>query len=529
MTIGELLAAIAPHEREQAAKLAEALHDSEGHEAPLLVRVFSAVGTWIGAAMVAVIFAAMEIHEVVPLALLLAAGLFGGAVWLSRRPSRSLALTQLIWAMALGAGGLVIGALAELDAEEVTLALTCTLINLGIVLLIWVPSLAVISAVVAVGCATWLAALLELPMYPLWVALPCAAIATAAWVFESRAAARLGRSWAALAYGLPIGVAGPLTLIGIEDSGLVAQGVGATIATLAMLGLIGAVLWQAMREQSEGIEWRAHVLGATAAVAVLAARHVPGLSLALLWLLVAQLRRSPQLQVLASIQLAGFLFFFYYQLDTTLLLKSLWVISTGVVLLLGAFVARPQRRTKHADEPRARSRWLPAIGLVALTSALIVGPVVHKQRVLATGQTVLLELAPVDPRSLMQGDYMQLSYAIADEVAGPNWFGVHEFADIPRHGNLVIRLDALGVGHYVRIDDGSPLADGELRLEYRVREDWGRNLRVGSDAFFFEEGSAALYEDARYGEVVVAEDGEAILVGLRDADRRPLGLRLHAD
>src|SRR5690606_39326084 len=139
---------------------------------------------------------------------------------------------------------------------------------------------------------------------------------------------------------------------------------------------------------------------------------------------------------------------FYYQLDTTLLLKSLWVISTGVVLLLGAFVARPQRPTKHADEPRARSRWLPAIGLVALTSALIVGPVVHKQRVLATGQTVLLELAPVDPRSLMQGDYMQLSYAIADEDAGPNWLGVHEFAVIPRHGNLVIHLDTLGVGHY---------------------------------------------------------------------------------
>ncbi|XOT97907.1 GDYXXLXY domain-containing protein, partial [Alcaligenes pakistanensis] len=29
------------------------------------------------------------------------------------------------------------------------------------------------------------------------------------------------------------------------------------------------------------------------------------------------------------------------------------------------------------------------------------------------GQTVLLELAPVDPRSLMQGDYMSLNFALS--------------------------------------------------------------------------------------------------------------------
>ena len=32
--------------------------------------------------------------------------------------------------------------------------------------------------------------------------------------------------------------------------------------------------------------------------------------------------------------------------------------------------------------------------------------------VLATGKPVVLKIAPVDPRSLMQGDYMVLNYAI---------------------------------------------------------------------------------------------------------------------
>ena len=37
------------------------------------------------------------------------------------------------------------------------------------------------------------------------------------------------------------------------------------------------------------------------------------------------------------------------------------------------------------------------------------------ERILSGGQTVLLELAPVDPRSLMQGDYMALNYALTHQ------------------------------------------------------------------------------------------------------------------
>ncbi|MGL5293385.1 MAG: GDYXXLXY domain-containing protein, partial [Aeromonas sp.] len=33
----------------------------------------------------------------------------------------------------------------------------------------------------------------------------------------------------------------------------------------------------------------------------------------------------------------------------------------------------------------------------------------HHERALSQGEVVLLELAPVDPRSLMQGDYMRLN------------------------------------------------------------------------------------------------------------------------
>jgi uncharacterized membrane-anchored protein len=477
MTLRELLALVAPDKRGDP-RLAEALHDGEGNEAPLLVRLFSAIGTWIGAAMIATIFAALEIYEVVPVAVLLAIGLFVGAILLSRRPARSLVLTQLIWAMALGGHGLLAGVVGELELDEGPIALAWTLLNLAMLFLIRVPSFAIASGVCTVGFAAWLANVLGLPMYPLWVALPAAVIATAAWLAETRFAAPLGRSWVGLAYGLPIGVAGSLSLFALEDT---ATGIGSIIA----------------------------------------------IALALLWLWLAHERKSIGLQTIASIQLAGFLFFFYYQLDTPLLHKSLWVMGSGAALLLGAWLARPHALDAHGKpKPKARPRMVPALMLIVLTLGLVVGPSIQKERVLARGQTVLLPLAPLDPRSLMQGDYMQLRYQLEVELErayGQPFSELHDRRDIPRHGKLVIVVDDEGVGHFVRIDDGTPLAARERLLEYRLREDFGQNLRIGAESFLFEEGRAAIYEGARFGELVVSEDGEAILVGLRDADKQPLG------
>ena len=155
-------------------------------------------------------------------------------------------------------------------------------------------------------------------------------------------------------------------------------------------------------------------------------------------------------------------------------------------------------------------RVLIVIGLV-VSLGLTAVEVTKKERVLASGATVLLELAPVDPRSLIQGDYMRLEYAISRSTGvTPSW---------PRAGALVVAADELGVARFVRLDGGQPLASGEQRLAYRIRR--GR-LKVGTDAFYFQEGTAGRYSAARYGELRVAPDGTALLVGLRDATQQAL-------
>lgn len=151
-------------------------------------------------------------------------------------------------------------------------------------------------------------------------------------------------------------------------------------------------------------------------------------------------------------------------------------------------------------------------GLIVIL-AIVNWQIAGKERVLRDGAPLLLELAPVDPRSLIQGDYMRLDYAIAREIARrEEW---------PRDGQIVVAADVDGVARFVRRHEpGAPLDAREHLLRYRRRA--GR-IRIGTDAWFFQEGQADRYAGARYGELRVDDAGESLLVGLRDAARQPLG------
>ena len=132
---------------------------------------------------------------------------------------------------------------------------------------------------------------------------------------------------------------------------------------------------------------------------------------------------------------------------------------------------------------------------------------IHQRELLITeGRIVLLELGPVDPRSLMQGDYMRLNFAVADQ-AFPG-----RIRDDLADGHIVVALDARGVGSFRRFADSRPLAPGEIALRYRIR---GGRPNFATNAYFFEEGQGRTYANARYGEFRVGADGDMILTGLR--------------
>ncbi len=155
---------------------------------------------------------------------------------------------------------------------------------------------------------------------------------------------------------------------------------------------------------------------------------------------------------------------------------------------------------------RRLSFRLVTLGVLLAMNLLIV----QKESVLRSGTRMYLRLAPRDPRSLMQGDYMVLNYEMTDRFR----------RDGPREdGHLVVKVDADDVAQFVRVHDRTPLAAGERLLRYRVRD----QVRLGAESYFFQEGHADRYSQARYGELRVAPSGESVLVGLRDEAFRALG------
>ena len=146
-----------------------------------------------------------------------------------------------------------------------------------------------------------------------------------------------------------------------------------------------------------------------------------------------------------------------------------------------------------------------AVGAGLLMLGAVNWGIYGRERLLAHGQVVLLELAPLDPRSLMQGDYMALRFKVADQVFGR---GRTRDAKEAQDGRIVVRVGERGVGSFVRRDTGEPLAPGEARLRYRIR---AGNVKFATNAYFFQEGTATTYARARYGEFRVAPDGDMLL------------------
>lgn len=160
-----------------------------------------------------------------------------------------------------------------------------------------------------------------------------------------------------------------------------------------------------------------------------------------------------------------------------------------------------------------RTMWI-WIGLACVLGGAGWG-VWSNERILADGRVVRLELAPVDPRSMMQGDYMALNYALNTALRGGR-----SRAD----GYAVVRLDERKVATLVRVQPELipevPLAENDVLIHYRVRN---RQLQIATNAFFFQEGRGSEFGDARYGEFRVGSNGEPRLTAMLDGKLIRLG------
>lgn len=207
----------------------------------------------------------------------------------------------------------------------------------------------------------------------------------------------------------------------------------------------------------------------------------------------------------------------YYQLSWSLSDKALVLLGAAALLALIAWAAARQQGHlglgSTGNSASSVVTLMPGAAWLALAGLLGLGTVNagiwQKQRLITEGRPIFVALAPVDPRSLLQGDYMRLNYQLGSEALAAARQGMGD-----ERPHLVLKLDARGLGVAQRLHrPGSTLAPDEQLIELSPRHG---GWTLVSDAWFFREGDGARWQAAKFGEFRVRADGQALLVGLAD-------------
>ncbi|PWW08579.1 putative membrane-anchored protein [Paenibacillus cellulosilyticus] len=239
-------------------------------------------------------------------------------------------------------------------------------------------------------------------------------------------------------------------------------------------------------------------------------------TLLLFWLI----RKHREMEALIS---AVFWFIFvgfkYYDLLWSLLHKSITLALLGILLLAVTYwyARRFDAKTAVQTHTVTPSYWKLRPLLLVITVVLQLGFISYQaaasEHALRSGTPVKLEIAPVDPRSMLQGDYVTLSYT----NSRPSSLVETDLRNSNAHKvKVVLKLDANGVYQFSRLySQGESIEPNEVIMNGRW-DGWG-TVQYGIETYFVPEGTGMdVQREARYAYVRVSSTGNAILERLSD-------------
>ncbi|WP_082595426.1 GDYXXLXY domain-containing protein [Paenibacillus sp. Soil750] len=214
----------------------------------------------------------------------------------------------------------------------------------------------------------------------------------------------------------------------------------------------------------------------------------------------------------------AFLVYKYYDLAWKLLHKSISFAIIGI-LIIGITVWIEKKKGLDTDDASllqtgyGSNRWIIAL-LVLLQVAAMSLQIGKSEYLLSHGKLIKLQLQPLDPRSLIQGDYVRLRYTISEPPIYQD--NVEERTS---NGKIAVVLGPSGASTVYEFrreyKDGDQLAPDEVRLNGE-REGY-EGIKYGIENFFIPEGTGRTYEqNAKFAEVKVSANGDAILVRLTE-------------
>ena len=246
--------------------------------------------------------------------------------------------------------------------------------------------------------------------------------------------------------------------------------------------------------------------------------YIIGMSTGVLLVLLGFIRERKALLVIGLFSLIGFISWYYYSLQYTLLTKSLLLIGVGI-LMLGVYAifnylyrTNESKRSFSLSIPSA-SQWLILTTVAILLLATNIS-ISKKESLLEHGDKLLFRLAPVDPRSIMQGDYMRLRFEVGTKILDKLRLLNTQKKLAQQAGFAVVEKNDKGVVNFVDLYQKQELSDNQYMVPFKYRN---QRIKFTTNAFYFQEGKAKHFQQARFGQFRY-RNGEMLLTNMVDKD-----------
>ena len=173
-------------------------------------------------------------------------------------------------------------------------------------------------------------------------------------------------------------------------------------------------------------------------------------------------------------------------------------------------------------------KFLP-LHLAIFSIALFCGLIAQHEWHLRDSQSIYVELAPADPRSILQGDYMALNYdlhfsALAAEKRLEQSEPKISIQDFENQSRVLsyVQLDEKGRVVRSSFDRSALDQPRSAQLILKNPQNTFEGLYPATNSFMFAEGLEPCYCDAKFAELKLKENGEALLADLVDQNLKSL-------
>jgi uncharacterized membrane-anchored protein len=180
---------------------------------------------------------------------------------------------------------------------------------------------------------------------------------------------------------------------------------------------------------------------------------------------------------------------------------------------------------RFVEAVKGRERWVLAGG-IALQLAVLLFMTVKGTLILVRGDVYYVRVQPVDPRDLMRGDYVILSYEFSrlPHDHRVDWLdlGRPEKRDL-RNQPIYVSLEKEEDGKHWRASRFSLQKPGQGPFLRGTMNERGQ-IEFGIEQYFVQEGKGRAYEDAvrsrrLSSEIAITPEGAAAMRGLHILDK----------